>query len=49
MLSRIEVQQLGQLPELITPEPLVLLGRVNNLRKDKKVLYNFGIQLHVGF
>jgi hypothetical protein len=39
-----EFQQSGQLQNCITPKPWIILGRVNNLWKVRKVLYKFGIQ-----
>jgi hypothetical protein len=42
-LFRTEFQRPSQLPKVITPEPLIVRGRVKNCWKTKEVSYEFPI------
>jgi hypothetical protein len=47
ILSRTELHQPRQHPEIITPEPSIVRGWVCTRCKPEKILFNFGIQLMV--
>jgi hypothetical protein len=49
ILSRINFQQLGQLPKPITLKPLIVWGRVNILWNSENVIYNAIIESFLRF
>jgi hypothetical protein len=49
LLSRIEFQQLGQLPKPITLKPLIVSGHVNIHQKAENIIYNAILECFLRF